>query len=190
MRELVAIETAFPALVTPDSPTQRVGRRPTGAFGEVVHGRPMLSLGNVFDEAELRAFDSACGAGWAAGRPGAGAGAALRRRAQDRRPGHLAALRARPLRPGRDPRRRHHRRGRHGQPADDLRPAGAAARTGNGRGPRRGLHAQGRVRAHQRRARGGGPAHLRQSTQQRRRLAPPDRLASDRRGGCRRGRTS
>jgi DNA ligase (NAD+) len=57
MRELVAIETAFPALVTPDSPTQRVGAAPTGTFGEVVHGRPMLSLGNVFDEDELRAFD-------------------------------------------------------------------------------------------------------------------------------------
>jgi DNA ligase (NAD+) len=57
MRELVAIETAWPALLTPDSPTQRVGAAPTGAFGEVVHGRPMLSLGNVFDEDELRAFD-------------------------------------------------------------------------------------------------------------------------------------
>jgi DNA ligase (NAD+) len=57
MRELVAIESAFPVLVTPDSPTQRVGAAPTGAFGEVVHGRPMLSLGNVFDEDELRAFD-------------------------------------------------------------------------------------------------------------------------------------
>jgi len=57
MGELVALETAFPALVTPDSPTQRVGVAPTGAFGEVVHGRPMLSLGNVFDEEELRAFD-------------------------------------------------------------------------------------------------------------------------------------
>ena len=58
MRELVAIETAFPGLVTPDSPTQRVGAEPTGAFGEVVHDRPMLSLGNVFDEDELRAFDA------------------------------------------------------------------------------------------------------------------------------------
>jgi DNA ligase (NAD+) len=58
MRELVAIETAYPALVTPDSPTQRVGAAPTGTFGEVVHGRPMLSLGNVFDEDELRAFDA------------------------------------------------------------------------------------------------------------------------------------
>ena len=57
MRELVAIETAYPTLVTPDSPTQRVGAAPTGAFGEVVHKRPMLSLGNVFDEDELRAFD-------------------------------------------------------------------------------------------------------------------------------------
>jgi DNA ligase (NAD+) len=58
MRELVAIEAAFPALVTPDSPTQRVGAAPTGTFGEVVHRRPMLSLGNVFDEDELRAFDA------------------------------------------------------------------------------------------------------------------------------------
>jgi DNA ligase (NAD+) len=58
MRELVALETAFPTLVTPDSPTQRVGAVPTGAFGEVVHGRPMLSLGNVFDEDELLAFDA------------------------------------------------------------------------------------------------------------------------------------
>jgi DNA ligase (NAD+) len=57
MRELVALETAFPALVTPDSPTQRVGATPTGQFGEVTHGRPMLSLGNVFSEGDLRAFD-------------------------------------------------------------------------------------------------------------------------------------
>ena len=58
MRELVAIEAAWPALVTPDSPTQRVGAAPTGTFSEVRHGRPMLSLGNVFDEEELRAFDA------------------------------------------------------------------------------------------------------------------------------------
>ena len=58
MRELVAIETAFPILVSPDSPTQRVGAAPGGQFGEVVHRRPMLSLGNVFDEDELRGFDA------------------------------------------------------------------------------------------------------------------------------------
>jgi DNA ligase (NAD+) len=58
MRELVAIEAAFPDLVTPDSPTQHVGAEPTGALGEVVHQRPMLSLGNVFNADELRAFDA------------------------------------------------------------------------------------------------------------------------------------
>ena len=58
MRELVAIETAFPTLTTADSPTQRVGAAAAGGFGEVVHDRPMLSLGNVFDQDELRAFDA------------------------------------------------------------------------------------------------------------------------------------
>jgi DNA ligase (NAD+) len=58
MRELVVIEAAFPPLVTPDSPTQRVGAAPVGTFGKVVHQRPMLSLGNVFAEEELRAFDA------------------------------------------------------------------------------------------------------------------------------------
>ena len=57
-RELVALEAAFPALITPDSPTQRVGGAPTGTFDEVRHLRPMLSLGNAFSEEELRAFDA------------------------------------------------------------------------------------------------------------------------------------
>ncbi|MCJ7710153.1 MAG: NAD-dependent DNA ligase LigA, partial [Chloroflexi bacterium] len=58
-RELVALETAFPALVTPDSPTQRVGGAPPGGrFPEVRHGRPMLSLSNAFTHDELRAFDA------------------------------------------------------------------------------------------------------------------------------------
>ena len=58
MRELVAIETVWPALAAPDSPTQRVGAAPAAAFGKVEHRRPMLSLGNVFGEDELRAFDA------------------------------------------------------------------------------------------------------------------------------------
>jgi DNA ligase (NAD+) len=58
MRELVAIETAFPALVTPDSPSQRVGAAPGGQFAEVRHERPMLSLANAFSHDELRAFDT------------------------------------------------------------------------------------------------------------------------------------
>ena len=58
-RRLVALEAAYPALVTPDSPTQRVGGTPTGAlFSEVRHRRPMLSLSNAFSHDELRAFDS------------------------------------------------------------------------------------------------------------------------------------
>jgi DNA ligase (NAD+) len=58
-RELVALETAFPALVTPDSPTQRVGGAPAaGRFPEVRHARPMLSLSNAFSHDELRAFDA------------------------------------------------------------------------------------------------------------------------------------
>jgi len=58
-RELVALETAFSELVTPESPTQRVGGAPAGGrFPEVRHGRPMLSLSNAFTHDELRAFDA------------------------------------------------------------------------------------------------------------------------------------
>jgi DNA ligase (NAD+) len=58
-RRLVALETAFPALVTPDSPTQKVGGAPAGGrFPEVRHQRPMLSLSNAFGHDELRAFDA------------------------------------------------------------------------------------------------------------------------------------
>ncbi|MBJ6609141.1 MAG: NAD-dependent DNA ligase LigA [Candidatus Thiothrix moscowensis] len=56
-RELQAIEAAHPELVTPDSPTQRVGAAPLAEFGEVKHAIPMLSLGNVFSDEELLAFD-------------------------------------------------------------------------------------------------------------------------------------
>jgi DNA ligase (NAD+) len=58
-RELVALETAYPELITSDSPTQRVGGTPTGGvFSEVRHRRPMLSLSNAFSHDELRAFDT------------------------------------------------------------------------------------------------------------------------------------
>ena len=56
-RELQALETAHPELITPDSPTQRVGAAPLSEFGEVKHAIPMLSLGNVFSDEELIAFD-------------------------------------------------------------------------------------------------------------------------------------
>ena len=57
MHELEAIEAAHPHLVTPDSPTQRVGGRPAAGFETVDHMAPMLSLDNAYDEGELRAFD-------------------------------------------------------------------------------------------------------------------------------------
>jgi len=58
MRELRELEGKHPELVTPESPTQRVGAAPSTRFAPVAHARPMLSLSNVFDEAELRAFDA------------------------------------------------------------------------------------------------------------------------------------
>jgi DNA ligase (NAD+) len=55
--ELQALEAQHPELRTPDSPTQRVGGAPLPQFDEVRHRTPMLSIGNAFDEEEVRAFD-------------------------------------------------------------------------------------------------------------------------------------
>jgi DNA ligase (NAD+) len=57
LRELQSLETQYPSLIIPESPTQRVGAEPVKAFGEVRHMLPMLSLANAFGEEELRAFD-------------------------------------------------------------------------------------------------------------------------------------
>ncbi|HEY8067344.1 MAG TPA: NAD-dependent DNA ligase LigA [Burkholderiales bacterium] len=56
-RELVELEKTHPELAVPDSPTQRVGAAPLPEFAEVRHRVPMLSLGNAFEEDEVRAFD-------------------------------------------------------------------------------------------------------------------------------------
>ncbi len=56
MRELVELETANPSLVTPDSPTQRVGGAPLEKFAKVTHRQQMLSLSNVFDDGEISEF--------------------------------------------------------------------------------------------------------------------------------------
>ncbi|MBF8743259.1 NAD-dependent DNA ligase LigA [Pseudomonas guariconensis] len=55
--ELKALEAEHPHLVTPDSPTQRVGGSALAAFSQVRHEIPMLSLGNAFEEDDLRDFD-------------------------------------------------------------------------------------------------------------------------------------
>jgi len=57
MRELSALETAHPALLTADSPTQRVGGAASASFAAVAHGLPMLSLENAFADAEVVEFD-------------------------------------------------------------------------------------------------------------------------------------
>lgn len=56
MRELKQLEEQYPALVTPDSPTQRVGAAPLEAFGVVEHPRPLLSLANAFSDGDLTAW--------------------------------------------------------------------------------------------------------------------------------------
>lgn len=56
-RELRALEEAHPEMVTPESPTQRVGAEPLEAFREVEHLQPMLSLGNVMSREELEAWE-------------------------------------------------------------------------------------------------------------------------------------
>lgn len=55
--ELLQLERDNPSLVTPDSPTQRVGAEPLDAFSKIQHKLPMLSLDNVFTEEELHAFN-------------------------------------------------------------------------------------------------------------------------------------
>ncbi|HSN14364.1 MAG TPA: NAD-dependent DNA ligase LigA, partial [Anaeromyxobacteraceae bacterium] len=58
MRELQALEAEHPALVTPDSPTQRVGGAPGEKFEKVAHREPMLSLANAYSDEELDEFDA------------------------------------------------------------------------------------------------------------------------------------
>ena len=56
VRKLQALEAENPELITPDSPTQRVGAEPVSEFGSIQHAIPMLSLDNAFSEEEVRDF--------------------------------------------------------------------------------------------------------------------------------------
>jgi DNA ligase (NAD+) len=58
--ELQMLESDYPDLRTPDSPTQRVGGEPLEELGTVEHSRPMLSLRAVYDEDDVRSFDQTC----------------------------------------------------------------------------------------------------------------------------------
>ena len=57
LRELERLEEQYPELLTPDSPTQRVGAAPLEKFATVRHRQPMISLDDAFSEAEVREFD-------------------------------------------------------------------------------------------------------------------------------------
>ena len=116
-RELRALEEAHPELVTPDSPTQRVGGEPLAAFGEVRHLEPMLSLANAKDPGELAAWHArvmklVAEAGFDRG------GGALLDGAQDRWAGGQPALRGGAVRHRCHSGQRDRGRGRHAEPAD------------------------------------------------------------------------
>ena len=154
-----------PSCGTPDSPTQRVGAEPVSRLKKVTP-----------PAADALARQRALGGG-AAGvdrahaqppraRGDRGPGLRLRRRAEDRRPGDLAALRGRRARPRRDARQRRGRRGRHAQPAHDpLDPAAHRRRAAAARGPRRGLHVAARLRRAQRAPRRAGPLDVHEPAQ-------------------------
>src|SRR3954447_9701391 len=74
LHELERLEAEHPELVTPDSPTQRVGGRTMEGFETVEHVAPMLSLDNAYNEAELRAFDERVRKGVGRGRTENGPG--------------------------------------------------------------------------------------------------------------------
>ena len=57
LKELIDLEKKYPELITPDSPTQRIGEELIGGFPTVTHSVPMLSLENTYSEEELREFD-------------------------------------------------------------------------------------------------------------------------------------
>ncbi len=58
LKELLELEAAHPELVTPDSPSQRVGGKPIDGFASVTHAIRMMSIDNTYDETEVREFDT------------------------------------------------------------------------------------------------------------------------------------
>lgn len=69
MQELLDLEKAHPELITPDSPTQRVGEEPIAAFKQVKHAVPMMSIDNTYDEQGVRDFDERVKKGLAGDQP-------------------------------------------------------------------------------------------------------------------------
>ena len=186
MRRLQVLEEEFPELQTPDSPTQKVGGTVSTEFTAVAHLQRMESLDNAFSFDELETWHARLARDGVV-RPGP----ALR--AQGRRPGDQPALRGRPAGPGADPRRRLDRRGRHAQRQDHRRGPAPADRHRRvpgaraARGARRGVPAEGGLRAAQRVDDRGRQAGLRQPAQRRRRVAAPEGPAGHRQPRARHG---
>ncbi len=135
MGRLRELEAAHPELVTPDSPTQRVGGKPREGFVKVPHSSVMLSLDNALNEGELRDFDRRV-------RELLG-GAPYRYVAELKLDGLSMAVhyRGRPARPGRDARRRRGGRRRHRERAHHpLAAAAGRGRPAGLRGARRSHH--------------------------------------------------
>ena len=116
MKRLEALEAEHPELVTPDSPTQRVGGEPLDGFATVTHAVPMLSIDNTYNYDEVREWDARVRNGLNPGEP-------VRYVVELKVDGVAVSLRYEEgrLRPGRDPRRRRARRRHHGQPPDRPR---------------------------------------------------------------------
>ena len=173
--ELAALEAEQPELVTPDSPTQRVGAPPSAKFQKVA---PPLADG-LARQGDDRRGDPQMGRRRAEA-PRHGRAGRLRARAEDRRLRDQPRLRGRRLRPRRDARRRRPGRGRDAEPAHDRRhPAADAAAEGRAgaaaaRGARRGVHAALRLPRVQRAARARGKAAGAEPAQRGRRLAAPE----------------
>ncbi len=101
MKRLEELEAEAPELLTPDSPTQRVGGAPLTAFETVTHSVPMLSIENTYNYDEIREWDARIRKALNSGEP-----RPVRRRAQSRRCCRLFALQRWPPEPGGDTRRR------------------------------------------------------------------------------------
>jgi DNA ligase (NAD+) len=176
MRRLQALEAQHPELLTPDSPTQRVGGKPREGFVKVQHSSPLLSLDNALNEGELRDFD---------------------RRVRDLLGGapyrYVTELKLDGLSMA-----AHYRDGKFtqaitrgdGTVGEDVTENARTIRSlplrvksplPSLRSPRRNRHEPPRLRTPQHRARRKGPLPLRQSAQRRRRLAPPAGAAAHRR---------
>ena len=180
-QELRALEEEHPELVTPDSPTQRVGAGPVAGFDEAVHPVPMLSLGNAFSPEQFSA--------WYRRGHRARGGRALRHgvRAQVRRACRCPHLRGRCTGARRDPRKWGRWGGRNPQSAHHTQHPSAAieARSWTLGGQGRSAVPQISVQPAERAARRGRPADLRQPPQHSRRLHQATRPADHRRAPSR-----